>query len=804
MAPGYRNTQTRRGARAGYPEHDDFEGLPTRQWRKQWVNVAPPPEIEETKKKDRWAEELPHGMPKDSEHLPPHSYALLRAARSGRMHKRPAAVEDDDGDAEGLPGDKTEKKAAPMDEGFKVSIWKQVPRNEEGPTISHLAKRHKNTVTLPSKALGTQVAGPTITKATVRRLDAAGNPYTQEVTVTEGQAVDGDIISTSVIAAPEQSSQTPQSVGTPARRKPPVPQKKKLRGRARARGRGRMVPLTPSARPGPQDGAGLGGASQVKLEGVGPDEVKIENEEGKAGQDIDMPDSSAVDDDDGDEGEGEGEGDDGDDDEGDESGTPAENEDQEMDDAPALPTSSSVADAPLVPTAGDVSEAVPNLAPPTPHPLHTDPSRIEGSPLKNVLLRSPIEAPPQTSLMATSPDTGLSENPDGLHTGLQPASINDQSQQTPVPDVMEETSVEDAMITETAVPEELVSEEAALGQTAPEEGVPEEVALEQSAPEEDASVQPAPEGVVPQKVAPEKAAPEEATPEQVASEQVASEEAAPEQVAPKQVAPEEGASEEAVSEEAAPEQVAPEEVASEGIAPEQAAFQVAAPEEAAPEEVAPEEVAPEEVAPEEVAPEEVAPEEVAPEEVAPEEVAPIEAIPAGADPDFAGESTGTALAGTSNVAATTSTQQPRETSAPPAEEPPSEDISQAAPAVADMPIPTSEDPKTGEAPGADVVALESRTALPDLRPAQESAAPMAAPISAPVEPAPAPGTQAMTEDGTDDGSDILGALGARLDAQAEEDVPQPTSAPAVIPPAEVAGLQNQEGGPSAQDTTGKD
>lgn len=227
--------------------------------------------MEEVKKKDRWAEELPHGMPPNSELLPPHSYNLLRAARSGRMHKRPTPVEDDDVEADLLPGDKPEKKSAPETSGFQVLTWARVPRNEEGPTISHLAKRHKNTITLPSNILGTQHVGPTITKATVERLDAAGNPYTQEVTLTAGQAVDGKIISERVIAAPDQSSQQPPAAATPIRRKPPIPQKKKNRGRGRGRGRGRMVPLIPSTRPVSQSVAGLDGSSQKKNETIGLD-----------------------------------------------------------------------------------------------------------------------------------------------------------------------------------------------------------------------------------------------------------------------------------------------------------------------------------------------------------------------------------------------------------------------------------------------------------------------------------------------------------------------------------------------------
>lgn len=199
--------------------------------------------------------------------LPAHSQALLRAARSGALYKRPAPADDDDVDGDGLPGDKPEKKVSAMSQGFQVGIWKKVPRNAEGPSVSHLAKRHKGTITLPSKALATQITGPMITKATVRRIDAAGNPYTQEVTIADGQQVDGEIISTSVVPAPEQPAQTTPAAGTPGRRKPPLPQKKNRRGRGRGRGRGRMM-LPTSTRPDPQTGAVPDGASEVKAEGT--------------------------------------------------------------------------------------------------------------------------------------------------------------------------------------------------------------------------------------------------------------------------------------------------------------------------------------------------------------------------------------------------------------------------------------------------------------------------------------------------------------------------------------------------------
>jgi len=101
-------TQTRRGARSNYPEHDDFEGLPVRQWRQEWVNVAPVAPPDTTQQNDRWAPELPFSMPKESHLLQPHSQELLRAARSGRLYKRPAPTEEDEADADAaeLKGEK--------------------------------------------------------------------------------------------------------------------------------------------------------------------------------------------------------------------------------------------------------------------------------------------------------------------------------------------------------------------------------------------------------------------------------------------------------------------------------------------------------------------------------------------------------------------------------------------------------------------------------------------------------------------------------------------------------------------------
>lgn len=166
--------------------------------------------------------------------------------------------------------------------------------------------------------------------------------------------------------------------------------------------------------------------------------IKIEPEDGKAAVgDVEMMESSVLDDDEGDEGEGEGDEDEEGD--GDESGTPAENEDQEMKDAPSYPVSNSSTDAAPTSTGAAVSdhtESNLNLAPP---PLDTDASRVEGSPLKNVIIPSPTDPSPHISPIAVAPgiDQGLSEVSGQTTLGLEPSTVENQPQPTTLPEPME-------------------------------------------------------------------------------------------------------------------------------------------------------------------------------------------------------------------------------------------------------------------------------------------------------------------------------------------------------------------------------
>ncbi|KAH8908043.1 hypothetical protein BR93DRAFT_927080 [Coniochaeta sp. PMI_546] len=207
-------------------------------------------------------------MPKDYHLLPPHSQELLRAARSGALYKRKAPPEEEDAidivessgtagtgfglgakigvvGAPGLvadaekTGDKKASTTSKSEPGIKVKVWRRVARDAEVPSHSYLAKRHKNTITLPSKASATQFSGPTVTRVTVRRVDAAGNAYEQTITINDDEQLkhlDGEIVTTTVIAAPIAADPLAQQQPTPTRKRPPPPpHKKKHKGPGRGR-----------------------------------------------------------------------------------------------------------------------------------------------------------------------------------------------------------------------------------------------------------------------------------------------------------------------------------------------------------------------------------------------------------------------------------------------------------------------------------------------------------------------------------------------------------------------------------------
>ncbi|KAL2757661.1 hypothetical protein ACRALDRAFT_1079798 [Sodiomyces alcalophilus JCM 7366] len=423
MAPG-----TRRAARAGIVEHDDFEGLPVRQWRQELVQVASPPPPETTRKNDIWSRELLWGMPRDTALLPQHSQELLRAARAGRLYKRPA--EDDEVDPE-VAVEKTDKKEEDTcTQGFQAKVWKQVDRNAEGSPPSYLAKRRKGVVTIASKSVIAPLTGATVTRATVRRIDAAGNPYTQEVTLQHGQQVDGEIISTTVVPAPAPGDQV---VATPPRnnRRPPPPKKQKKLG---GPGRGRKKKLIPLPAPVQNQAPGTADAAVIpKPEDIaGGENVPKQEQSESNNPDSEMAENDDEGDDDGDEGE-EGEEGEGEDGESKDDGNNTEEQDQEMTDAPpTAPQSSS--DSPAEPVA-DTTMSSPTQQPSLTNPLlapHLDPAasaspKLEGSPLKNVIMPSPTDISPQR----TSPATD--GTPQGATAGTAAPEDTIQSSEVPIP-----------------------------------------------------------------------------------------------------------------------------------------------------------------------------------------------------------------------------------------------------------------------------------------------------------------------------------------------------------------------------------
>lgn len=193
---------------------------------------------------DKWDVELPWGMPKDSNLLPQHAQDLLRAARSGRIYKRSLPVEEEADEAEGLMGEKPEKKEdTTKDKGFAARAWKQVPRHLEGPDVEYLAKRRKGlqTPAQVSASAGAQDAAP-MTRTTVKRTDAAGNVYQEVIVVPQGQYVDGEIV-TQVPVVDSNAAPANTALPQPAKiinKKPAVP-----KGKRKGPGRGRKKKILP-------------------------------------------------------------------------------------------------------------------------------------------------------------------------------------------------------------------------------------------------------------------------------------------------------------------------------------------------------------------------------------------------------------------------------------------------------------------------------------------------------------------------------------------------------------------------------
>jgi hypothetical protein len=411
------------------------------------VTVAPPPPAQENpaSQNDVWAVELPYGMPKDSHLLPQHSQDLLRAARSGRIYKRPAPPEEEEIDVDAVLGDKPEKKDEdPKNTGFTARAWKLIPRHMEGPDIEYLAKRRKGVVTAAQKSTG--AAAPVLTKATVKRMDAAGNEYLQDVVVPQGQPVDGEVISQRVIHDPNAAALGDGSL-VPSRRKVPPPRKKSKgigKGKRKKANPPAAIPLANGVPQG-TEGAGAAMDQSVSLQYQSPGAatkftkgIKIENENSVAPEDTEMADGSmaASDDEEGEDGEEVEEGDDDDDDKGtpvDQSTSP-----KPPQQLPPAPDNISTEDAPSADIPDPVVADAMHIDPPEPENAEQKAEEnaeentdvAPGSPLENVALTTSTLSPPGESPAALTPTA--SEDVDKAPETTVPATVDEVMQQDAV------------------------------------------------------------------------------------------------------------------------------------------------------------------------------------------------------------------------------------------------------------------------------------------------------------------------------------------------------------------------------------
>ena len=186
----YRNSRTGNRTTRTQIDHDVFEGLPVRHWRKRPISVNAAPEKENIDNADlhnlAW-KELP--MPRDSHLLSPMSQDLLRAARMPQAKKPTTPLLEDDkepGEDEDADGD--------IDTGFVAKRWAVLPKELEGPEPEFLAKRRKGLPSVHSGSLGSTSNIGQMRKTKIRKIDTEGNNSVWEVLVPEGQTVEGEVV----------------------------------------------------------------------------------------------------------------------------------------------------------------------------------------------------------------------------------------------------------------------------------------------------------------------------------------------------------------------------------------------------------------------------------------------------------------------------------------------------------------------------------------------------------------------------------------------------------------------------------
>ena len=193
LTPNSQYRSSRTGARSTRTQidHDVFEGLPVRHWRKKPISISTAPEKEniiDMKSRNLAWPELE--MPRDSHLLSEMSRNLLRAARMPQAKKIVTAplMEDDKDQGEDEDAD------GEIDAAFVAKRWAVVPKDLEGPEPEYLAKRRKG---LPSIHTGTAQpmnGTPRMRKTKIRKYDANGNSSVLEVLIPDGQTLDGELL----------------------------------------------------------------------------------------------------------------------------------------------------------------------------------------------------------------------------------------------------------------------------------------------------------------------------------------------------------------------------------------------------------------------------------------------------------------------------------------------------------------------------------------------------------------------------------------------------------------------------------
>lgn len=347
----YRNSRTgaARSTRTQI-DHDVFEGLPVRHWRKRPINVNTAPEKENThdvKSRNLAWPELE--MPRDAHLLSEMSQNLLRAARMPQAKKTAIAplLEDDKEPGEEEDADRE------IDLGFVAKRWAVMPKDIEGLEPEYLAKRRKGLPSVHGGAIAAIGGIQQMRKTKIRKIDTSGNSSVLEVLVPDGQTVEGEIFEDE--ASPTQAP-APGTVvegvgvvnaeglviagdqGLPAnnRRRPPPPKRK-----AKGPGRGRKKKVAFAGSDGKPTSIEVNG---VPISAIGnEDGHPLEGAHNATGHDMEVGDDSMLQD-------GDQEGDDGSE-EGSEGDEGEENDREEGELSPsASPPRSSPKDPPPVST----------------------------------------------------------------------------------------------------------------------------------------------------------------------------------------------------------------------------------------------------------------------------------------------------------------------------------------------------------------------------------------------------------------------------------------------------------------------